>query len=94
MILTVIFVLLEISDILIYCIIKNRMTLMFDRAVYIQRRADLKNRFESDILLFLCNRETAANCPGNRYGFKQDSALLYYFGIGRPDIAAVVDMGG
>ena len=54
---------------------------MFDKQVYIDRRAELKKKFKNGVLLFLGNDESAMNYAGNTYSFRQDSSFLYYFGL-------------
>jgi len=65
---------------------------MFPDHVYIQRRQALKNKFAGGLLLFLGNTESPANCGDSLYPFRQDSTFLYYWGVDRPDLAAVLDL--
>lgn len=65
---------------------------MFDTQVYIDRRNILKNKFDSGILLFLGNEESPANYEANTFAFRQDSSFLYYFGIDKPGMAAIIDI--
>jgi Xaa-Pro aminopeptidase len=65
---------------------------MFNRQLYIQRRADLKAKMGKGIILFLGNEETPMNYPDNPYHFRQHSSFLYYFGIDRPSLAAIIDI--
>ncbi|TCD10521.1 aminopeptidase P family protein [Pedobacter frigidisoli] len=65
---------------------------MFDKQVYIQRRAALKSQLNSGILLFLGNEDSPMNYKDNTYHFRQDSTFLYYFGISEPNLAAVIDL--
>ncbi|RZM28434.1 MAG: M24 family metallopeptidase [Pedobacter sp.] len=65
---------------------------MFNSTVYIQRRAVLRKKFHTGILLFLGNGESPMNYAHNPYHFRQDSSFLYYFGINDPDLIAVVDL--
>ncbi len=65
---------------------------MFERAVYVQRRKLLKRQVRSGLLLFLGNTESPMNYPANVYPFRQDSSFLYFFGLDRPGLAALVDV--
>ncbi|MCH7724324.1 MAG: aminopeptidase P family protein [Bacteroidetes bacterium] len=65
---------------------------MFDQQTYIERRRDLKYKFDSGLLLFLGNNDSPANYLGNTYAFRQDSTFLYYFGLNRPGLAALIDV--
>lgn len=64
---------------------------MFSANTYQSRRNRLRNDLKSGLALFLGNREVGMNYAGNTYHFRQDSNFLYFFGIDRPDLAAVVD---
>ncbi len=64
---------------------------MFDSEVYIERRRGLLERVGSGLILLLGNDESPANYPDNPYPFRQDSSFLYYIGIDRPGLAAVLD---
>jgi Xaa-Pro aminopeptidase len=65
---------------------------MFDKQVYIDRRAELKKNFKNGILLFPGNDESAMNYPGNTYAFRQDSSFLYYFGLDVPNMVGLIDI--
>ncbi|MDA3930454.1 MAG: Xaa-Pro aminopeptidase [Prolixibacteraceae bacterium] len=65
---------------------------MFSRQLYIQRRSVLKEKMDSGIILFLGNEESPMNYLDNTYPFRQHSSFLYYFGIDRPSLAAVIDL--
>ncbi|WP_223833614.1 aminopeptidase P N-terminal domain-containing protein [Pedobacter riviphilus] len=65
---------------------------MFEKKVYIQRRAALKSKIDSGILLFLGNEESPMNYKDNAYHFRQDSTFLYYFGISEPSLGAIIDL--
>jgi len=65
---------------------------MFDKNEYIRRREILSHKFNSGILLFLGNEESPMNFLDNTYHFRQDSSFLYYFGIQKPGLAAVIDI--
>ncbi|RKY91954.1 MAG: aminopeptidase P family protein [Ignavibacteriae bacterium] len=65
---------------------------MFEPQTYTDRRNALKARFDSGIILFLGNQESAANYTANTYSFRQDSSFLYYFGLDLPGLAAIIDV--
>ena len=66
--------------------------MLFDKQTYINRREALKKRIGSGIILFFGNNESPANYPSNAYNFRQDSSFLYYFGLHREGLAAVLDV--
>lgn len=65
---------------------------MFEVSVYKNRRKELISKIESGIILFLGNDDLPVNFPENVYPFRQHSSFLYYFGLEKPDIAAVLDV--
>src|ERR1700750_3258626 len=65
---------------------------MFEKKVYLQRRAALQSKLNSGILLFLGNEDSPMNFKDNIYHFRQDSTFLYYFGINEPSLAAIIDL--
>ena len=65
---------------------------MFETQVYTQRRQDLKKSLKSGVLLFLGNGDLGMNYAGNTFPFRQDSSFLYYFGLDKPGLAAVIDL--
>ncbi len=64
---------------------------MFDRSIYLARRARLKERLHSGLGLFLGNDESPMNYADNGYRFRQDSSFLYFFGLDSAGLAAVID---
>lgn len=64
---------------------------MFSAATYSERRAKLTREVHHGKLLFLGNEEVGMNYTGNTYHFRQDSHFLYFFGIDRAGLAAVID---
>ena len=62
------------------------------KSTYIRRRAQLKKDMGSGLLLFLGNDEVGMNYADNTYPFRQDSTLLYFFGLDYADLAAVIDV--
>jgi Xaa-Pro aminopeptidase len=65
---------------------------MFDKKIYRQRRDQLAKQLKSGLLLFLGNNESPMNYPGNPFHYRQDSTFLYFFGLGFPGLAAVIDI--
>lgn len=65
---------------------------MFPAEIYTQRREILKTRMREGLLLFLGNSESPANFGDNCYPFRQDSSFIYYLGVDRPDLMAVLDI--
>ncbi|MCD8290461.1 MAG: aminopeptidase P family protein [Prevotella sp.] len=65
---------------------------MFSKDTYIKRRAALKNLVKGGIAIFFGNNDSPANYPANGYyPFRQDSSFLYYFGLERSGLVAVID---
>ena len=65
---------------------------MFDATIYRNRRQQLKQALGRGLLLFMGNKELPMNYPGNVLPFRQDSSFLYYFGIDRPGLNAIIDI--
>ena len=65
---------------------------MFAKETYIQRRALLKKKIGSGVLLFLGNDEQGLNYEDNTFRYRQDSTFLYYFGLSFAGLAAVIDI--
>jgi Xaa-Pro aminopeptidase len=65
---------------------------MFSANTYIRRREKLKKDMGKGILLFLGNEESSMNYRDNFYPFRQDSSFLYFFGIDRPGLRAILDI--
>lgn len=64
---------------------------MFKQRTYIERRKELKEKVGKGLILLFGNDESPMNYTDNIYHFRQDSTFLYYFGIQRPGLAAVID---
>ena len=64
---------------------------MFNRTTYTERRRILKEKVGRGLILLIGNDESPMNYTHNTYHFRQDSTFLYYFGIQRPGLAAVID---
>lgn len=67
------------------------MQMMFSAATYTERRAQLARQIQHGKLLFLGNEEVGMNYTANPYHFRQDSHFLYFFGIDRAGLAAIID---
>jgi Xaa-Pro dipeptidase len=65
---------------------------MFSAETYIERRKKLKAQVENGLILIPGNNESPMNYPDNPYSFRQDSSFLYYFGIDRPGLLALMDL--
>ena len=65
---------------------------MFETSVYKNRRARLKEKVISGLVLILGNGEAPANYTDNTYKFRQDSSFLYFFGLNQPGFAGVIDI--
>lgn len=65
---------------------------MFDKKTYISRRKRLAESVSKGIILILGNSEASCNYRDNTYLFRQDSSFLYFFGLDKPDLAAVIDV--
>lgn len=65
---------------------------MFAPETYINRRRRLKHRLQSGVILFVGNDLSPMNYPANTYRFFQDASFLYYFGMDRPGLSAVIDI--
>ncbi|TDS13241.1 aminopeptidase P family protein [Sphingobacterium paludis] len=65
---------------------------MFSTKTYQDRRELLQQKVGSGLILLLGNIENPINFEHNTYPFRQDSTLLYYYGIKVPNIAAVIDV--
>jgi len=65
---------------------------MFDKSTYIRRRAALKHQLGQGLVLLPGNEDSSMNYKDNLYHFRQDSSFLYFFGLDRPGLAAVLDI--
>ena len=65
---------------------------MFAKEIYIQRRAELKQRMGEGLILLFGNNDSTNNYPGNTYRFRQDSCFLYFFGQKREGLVGVIDV--
>lgn len=67
---------------------------MFSEQVYRERRAALRKKVKSGIIVFLGNDYASMNYPANAYPFRQDSNFIYYFGLDLPNLVGVIDLEG
>jgi len=65
---------------------------MFKSETYIQRQKELLKKVNSGIIVLPGNEESPMNYTDNPYRFRQDSTFLYYFGISRPGLMALLDV--
>ncbi len=65
---------------------------MFAPEIYVERRKQLKSQVSSGILFFPGNGEMPMNYAANEYRFRQDSNFLYYWGLDKAGLAAVIDL--
>jgi Xaa-Pro aminopeptidase len=65
---------------------------MFEKEIYIKRRKRLKEQVGKGFILLLGNEESSINYLDNTYHFRQDSNFLYFFGIDRPGLMAIIDI--
>ena len=63
---------------------------MFD---YKRRRDALIEKMGTGMVLLVGNGESPMNYKDNPYPFRQDSNFLYFIGIDRPDLVAMIDCG-
>lgn len=65
---------------------------MFSANTYTTRRQKLASKVDKGLLLFLGNEESPMNYTDNTYHFRQDSNFLYFFGIDKTGMAAIIDL--
>jgi Xaa-Pro aminopeptidase len=65
---------------------------LFEKQVYIDRRATLKKNVGSGIIIILGNEQVGMNYDHNWYPFRQDSTFLYYFGLSVSGLVALMDI--
>lgn len=65
---------------------------MFTPEIYTARRAALRKKIKSGVILLPGNNDAPINYPSNAYGFRQDSNFLYYFGLRQPGFVGVIDV--
>ncbi len=67
---------------------------MFSKEIYNQRRAILRQKIGTGLILIPGNQESPMNYPENTYHFRQDSTFLYFFGLDLPGMFGVIDVDG
>lgn len=65
---------------------------MFDKEIYRRRRAALREKTGSGLILLLGNDECGVNYEDNTYPYRQDSSFLYFFGQPYAGLNAVIDI--
>ena len=65
---------------------------MFSKETYIGRRHKLMSTVGSGLLLFIGNDEQGLNYEDNTFRYRQDSTMLYYFGLHFAGLAAILDI--
>jgi Xaa-Pro aminopeptidase len=64
---------------------------MFEASTYTARRNRLAADLGSGLVLLLGHAEAPMNYADNQYPFRQDASFLYFLGLNRPDLAALID---
>ena len=65
--------------------------MLFDKQTYTSRRATLRDKVGSGLIILLGNNNAPCNYPANGYTFRQDSSFLYFTGQDRDTLALVID---
>ncbi|MDV7402389.1 aminopeptidase P N-terminal domain-containing protein, partial [Arthrospira platensis SPKY1] len=66
---------------------------MFAQDIYVARRQQLQSKMNSGgLILLMGNGESPMNYLDNTYRFRQDSHFLYFTGLDRPNLAALIDL--
>lgn len=81
-----------LSYLCLYNIYLKDLLPMFSKETYVQRRALLKQKLGSGLLLFLGNDECGLNYEDNTFRYRQDSTFLYYFGLSAAGLSAIIDI--
>ena len=64
---------------------------MFSKETYLKRQQELLSKVNTGVILLLGNEDSPMNYVDNAYYFRQDSSFLYYFGLTRPGLYAILD---
>lgn len=64
---------------------------LFESNTYVERRQQLAKYVGNGAILLLGNNESPMNYTDNTYPYRQDSTFLYYFGLAKPQLAAIID---
>lgn len=65
---------------------------MFAKEIYVRRRAELRRKIGSGLILLPGNPLSPNNYPNNAYYFRQDSSFRYYFGLNTPSLVGAIDI--
>jgi Xaa-Pro aminopeptidase len=65
---------------------------MFETSVYTERRGRLTSMLTGGLVLLPGNEESSMSYKANVYHFRQDSTFLYFLGLDRPGLVAVLDL--
>jgi Xaa-Pro aminopeptidase len=65
---------------------------MFTKETYSLRRATLRSKIGSGLILIPGNQESPMNYTDNTYHFRQNSTFLYFFGLDLPGMFGVIDV--
>jgi len=65
---------------------------MFNKEIYVSRRNELKQKLGSGLVLLFGNNDSPNNYPANTYHFRQDSNFLYFVGLRREGLVAIIDV--
>jgi Xaa-Pro aminopeptidase len=65
---------------------------VFEKEIYIARRKKLIEQVGSGMILLLGNEESGMNYKDNWYPFRQDSTFLYFIGLDKADLVAIIDI--
>lgn len=65
---------------------------MFVNTVYQNRRRKLKHRVDAGVIWLQGNQEVGMNYPGNPFPYRQDSNMLYYTGVEKPNTHLIIDV--
>ena len=65
--------------------------MLFTKQTYITRRATLRQKVGSGLIVLFGNNEAPCNYPANAYTFRQDSSFLYFFAQHREGLVGVID---
>src|ERR1700744_2789334 len=74
------------------CKLPSQTIYMFDKNIYQSRRKKLKKQVGKGLILLLGNEDSSMNYRDNLYPFRQDSSFLYFFGLDKPGLAAIIDI--
>ena len=65
---------------------------MFNKEIYIRRRAQLRENMQDGVVVFLSNNESPMNYPSNTYHYRQDSTFNYFYGLQMQGLIGIVDL--